>query len=223
MNFWKLALTTLIIVASIGASARAGNNLVADGDFSVPYLTGGWSATPGFAGVSGDSPGNPGGAYNSPTGFGPLGATQNYWGYMQSYEDTNPFGYLPSGLGSLTQDITFGAAGSYDLTYYIAARNGNNDAIGAVTLGTGTLATFNTESYPNWTQINIPFTIAAPTTEALTFATTQYNSPNGYDNTALIDDVCITAVSSVPEPSTFALLGAAAIGLVGWPWRHRRS
>src|SRR5271163_4150977 len=76
MNFWKLALTTLIIVASIGASARAGNNLVTDGDFSVPYMTGGWIATPGFAGASGDSPGNPGGAYNSPTGFGPLGPTQ---------------------------------------------------------------------------------------------------------------------------------------------------
>ena len=44
-----------------------------------------------------------------------------------------------------------------------------------------------------------------------------------YSLSTTVDPGYIDLVVAVPEPSTFALLGVAAIGLMGWAWRRTRT
>ena len=130
----------------------------------------------------------------------------------------------PGGIGSIGT-LTIGSlltSSKLTLNFDLTTPGGSGDLLtitNGLTVGQGTPITFGTNpptvpgeypliggnyGTPNLSYFDLP---AAPVGETYSLATV-----GGY-----IDLVV------VPEPSTFALLGIGAIGLLGWAWRRRRA
>ena len=63
---------------------------------------------------------------------------------------------------------------------------------------------------------------------SLTGSLSDFDLPGAPPNTmytlsTTVDPGYIDLVVAVPEPSTLVLLGVAAVGLMGWAWRRKRS
>jgi choice-of-anchor C domain-containing protein len=207
-----LALTT----AATAASASA-QNLVANGSFETPAITGAYAT---YA------------AGNALTGWtiasGSVDLIRNYWNASSGLQSLDMNG---SSTATLSQFLTTNVGSTYDLTFMIA---GNPDGAwdkqlnvfwNGVQLGRGPV-TFaqagNNHASMGWTQISFAGLAATSTSTELRFEGLDSSGGNGagpYMGAAL-DDVSV--VTATPEPSTYLLMGTGMLALASVA-RRRRS
>jgi hypothetical protein len=117
--------------------------------------------------------------------------------------------------GTLTSKLTF-APGSYQMSFDLGgSQRGVLDHV-IVTLGDFSQV-FTRQSSDPLTLVTLDFTtsVAGP----LSFENVEPGNIG-----AILDNVTVTAVPAVPEPSTFALLGLGGGALAGWRrWRKRTA
>lgn len=112
------------------------------------------------------------------------------------------------------------------MTFFADARNGNTPALN-VTLGNNKLFTqsfVGSNSNGLYTFETVPFTYDGTFNGGSTSALLSFAQTAGGDTTALLDDVQITAQppAAAPEPSEWALLGFAGIGIPALLLRARK-
>lgn len=208
------ALATAAVLAAVPSAARA--QIVANGSFESPVVTdsrgyaynptgGSWS----FIGGSGIVAGTPT-PFNTPSAA-PDGQQV---AFLQAASDRVP--------SRISQSITLSSSGTFRLTFFDAGRNNpyyTGNTTFDVLLGNTVLATTSTVTGQPYTPQSVEFTAAAGTYD-LAFAFNP-SQPAG-DNTAFLDNVQVTQLTSTPEPSTWALMGAGLLSL-GAAVRRRRS
>ena len=168
-------------------------NLVVNGGFETGDLTG-WTVIPAATGSD-----------YGVTSYAPhSGSYSLELGAVGSLDDTVLQSALPTVAGQ-----------SYlvDFWLYHPYANSQNDFTASWN-GTSLLSLVNTP-INSWTEYTYTTTATGPTS-TIQFA--------GRDVPAYyyLDDVSVNPVAT-PEPSTFGLLGAGALALIGWAWRRRGS
>jgi hypothetical protein len=117
-------------------------------------------------------------------------------------------------LNGLSQTFATVPGQTYAVSFWLSDDVGGNPL--SVTFGSTSLFNGSTPALGagNYEQLNFNV-VATSSSTSLAFTSQWKSSGGGYG--AVIDDV---AVSAVPEPSTFALLGAGAFGLAAYGWRR---
>jgi len=198
----KFCLPLVLVLTMIPAKATS---IISDGGFEEPTPTNprGMSA---YTGSLGD-----GWTVTS----GSVGVYANGNGTGNVSHSGNQFVYLDWGLSSdtLSQTLTTVAGQEYAISYWVADIGPDplQVTFGGSTLFSGTAPTGGVTSSGDY--VEYTFDHAASSTSTVLSFTGQYT---GVGNGTLLDDVSVTAVSSVPEPATYALLtgGLTAFGLL---------
>jgi len=131
----------------------------------------------------------------------------------------------PASYAQLVFTGTGGASYTYNLVGNVDIRDYNNDGWTDTINGTTTTNAFN-DSTDNWgmagrldmQQIALPSSFADQTLTSIELI------DNGGPNTqrVVLDGVTVQT-ASVPEPSSFILLGIVAAGAIGYAWRRRQT
>lgn len=209
MTRFHLLTTAIALVASTAGSATT----LVDGGFEAKG-----AATPvtdycydGFA-----TPGGPACASSPWVGGGVIISGSGAWGGTAAAEGTY-YGFV-QGLSTVAQSFTATQSGTGTLTW-LDANRGNNGGLQSYTVTLNDGAT--TTTLGTYTSAFGSFAARSATGFFLTGGTSYTLSFNGLatdDRTSFIDNV---AISSVPEPSSWALL-ITGFGLVGVASRRRR-
>jgi hypothetical protein len=212
LSFRTAVLGAALTLVTVPAAAQ----IVADGSFETPQI-GGFAYRP------------TGAAWTFTGNSGLINGTSNGFGVPSNAPDANQVAFLQTdyttgGFGRISQSITFSSSGAYRLTFY----DGGRTTVGGTTffdvlLNATVLGTRTTTTGQAYALQTVDFTANAGTYD-LAFA---FNAqqPLG-DNTALVDDVQIVSLapaSTVPEPSTWAMMGTGLLGLGGMTARRRRA
>ena len=216
MKFAKTILAAATVLAAFSSQA-AGVNLVVNGSFEdnlqaknswhiYNNLTG-WNG--GVAGI--ELRNNVAGAAQDGKNFVELDTTKN---------------------SSMSQTLTLTKAGTYEFSFWYAARTDNNGK----TKGTDTLGWYVGDSSikaenshtvltdwkkagaTTWQHYTQTFTYAAPQSVTLSFFAKGKSDSYG----GSIDNVSFTNITPVPEPETYAML-LAGLGLMGTIARRRNN
>lgn len=118
--------------------------------------------------------------------------------------------------GTLTSNIFLLGAGTYSLSFDFSGnqRGGSSDTM-LMTLGGFLNESFTLAPSAPWTTITRNFTVTADTTNYLVF------NHAGSDNMGImLDNVSLSKLSEVPEPTALTLLG---LGLIGLGFARRRK
>ena len=214
---------TCVLAAVLMAMASTGRaELITDGSFEVgptgyasaaPSISsigdGAWQTTY-FAGVTG--------AYSGSSPFGNNGIIPdgNQVAFVEGI-------YYPSSISQAVSGLTPG-------TQYLVSFSDNATT---APWAEPTLGVY-IDGTQEFTQVVAPVEASGSFTqpyhlESFTFTATSDTqtlkfqvAASGSDNVALIDNVLMTPVSSVPEPGTLALLASGIMGLSVYAWRKRR-
>lgn len=189
----------------LASAALAGANLVSDGDFNSPAVSGTYAT------------------YNSGQSFGAgsvwtvgSGSVDQIGTYWQTTPDGGDSIDLDgTSPGSLSQDVGKLAAGSYELTFYLSGNpdGGPTTKQASITLGgtpqtvSYTLTGANSDSNMLWTPEKLFFTTTGGDTSLAFTSLDSGNTPYG----AAIGEISLVAV---PEPATWTMLmlGVGALG-----------
>jgi hypothetical protein len=163
---------------------------------------------------------------NSPSGLNPFGTTYGagmdgtYWHWLAGYETNIATSQTLTGLSVGT---------AYAVTFIMASEAVNSDSLRvSVNGGTGTI--FTAPAYvpgggPNggfwdvWASKEFDFT-ATGSSATIQFDTIGLNA-GGYD--VGLDNVSISAMGAVPEPSTWAMMLLGFFGLGFMAYRRKQS
>ncbi len=194
----KFGLLYPFVVLTLGSPAAVRANLVNDPSFDNYPAPPTWTITDtnGYTKIDNDPSG--GAPY-----FPPHSGTQAAY-----------FGELQSSPGSVSQTITTVIGQSYVFSFFISSANPGNSPSSELMAAFGDQIVLDQVNAPvsNWVQQTFDVTADATST-VLSFS--------GYDEPAWIgiDDVSVTAASTIPEPASITLL-CGAIAVVCF--RHRR-
>jgi len=211
MKFAKTTLAAATVLAAFSSQA-AGVNLVVNGSFEdnlqaknswhiYNNLTG-WNG--GVAGI--ELRNNVAGAAQDGKNFVELDTTKN---------------------SSMSQTLTLTKAGTYEFSFWYAARTDNKSNMPKNTdslewkVGASTglvLKDWKTTGATTWQQYTQTFTYAAPQSVTLSFFAKGKSDSYG----GSIDNVSFTNITPVPEPETYAML-LAGLGLMGTIARRRNN
>jgi len=188
-----MRLKTLLVVATLAfclcvAAPTFAQNLITNGSFETGDYSG-WTTGGNFEFTSVTS-----------------GAYYDYSGAQdgQFYSVMGPVG----SDGSLSQTLSTVAGTQYNISFWFASVGDNPSDFSVYWDGTQLLSLTNPNTGSNWTQFT--FTATGTGSDTLTF-----NFMDSPEYLAL-DNVSVTqAPSSVPEPSSFLLLGTGVLGLGG--------
>jgi hypothetical protein len=127
----------------------------------------------------------------------------------------------------MSQVLNLTKAGTYEFSFWFAARPDNNAAMHPNTDSLGwqvdgasgsVLKSWKAASATTWQQYTQTFTFAAP--KAVTLAFFAEGKSDSYGGS--IDNVSFTNITPVPEPETYAML-LAGLGLMGTIARRRNK
>jgi hypothetical protein len=210
MNFSKIGLVTIALLASVSSHASA-VNYVQNGSFEDNLQSaGGWS---NYANLSGWT----GGVAGIELRNGVAGSAQNGENFVELDTTRN---------SSMSQVLHLTHGGLYELSFWYAARpdnqgkNKNSDtlqwSLGAVS--GQVLKNWKASGSTTWQQFTQTFTYSGAQNLTLKFAAKGASDSYG----GSIDNVSFTNVTPVPEPETYAMF-LAGLGLIGRIAMRRRS
>ena len=192
----------LVAAGASGLPCTAATNLVADPSFESPpfaqYNPGpigdGWSVVQGRISIM-----------------------SNYQLYTSAHSGEQ-FADLDSSnsVNELGQTLATVAGRQYDVSFWLSDDVGGDPL--TVELGSTVLFNGSTPHSGLGVYDLFDYHVVATGNSSLLSFTSQYAHAGGSIG-AVIDDV---SVAPLPEPATLALLGAAAVGLLGYGWSRRR-
>ena len=203
-----------VVLSVLGSGRVAVAQTIVNAGFETPGNTG-FTYTPGFGsltGITGWTFGVSGGA--SYVGFirgGDLGIAAPPEGSQAAFIQ---------GTGSIAQDIAC-TAGTYTLSFFAQGRPGGGAVPLAISIGGVTVTFAGSSTFTELSQSAFDFVTSDPFTltggtQTLTLAGTV---PYGAQDLMVIIDA-VTIAQAVPEPATWCLFGAGAVGLILWRWRR---
>src|SRR5215469_11149603 len=185
-----LAIGALALCVCLGATTAFAQNLVTNGSFETGDFTG-WT-------LGGNNDGN---TYVTSGAF-----------YAYSGAEDGTFYAVFGSVGSditVSQTLSTVAGAQYTVSFWFASVGDSPSDFSASWDGTPLLSLSNPNTGSNWTQFT--FQVTGTGSDTLTFA--------GRDDPEwmALDNVSVTQNSgqSVPEPSSFLLLGSGVLGLGG--------
>ena len=226
MRYLFFAAAAVVILLSVSTLASGQEiNLVANGSFESPVISGVGGG--GLPLVYEYQPQSSDWYYNVGGGISNNGGNGRYPGFdtMGPIPNGNQYCFIQGSGDYVSEPVNLPLSGTYELDYYAGGRSnyGGGYSLSVyvgnttydVTLGSTVSATGTTTTNSAMTQQGPIYFSTSAGTQTLEIQVTT-------GGTALFDAVSITPVST-PEPSTLALLGAGAVGLVGYAWRWRRK
>jgi hypothetical protein len=210
----RVLLAALISVVSVAQAAPVlqntsfeTNNVVGTG--ALAYKGGSSLTAPGwtFANLAGNSTG--------------IARDASDWGGSSPYG--NFYAWLQK-QASITQTFVSTEAYDYDFSFNLEVRRnwGTQSQVVRMTFDGVTLGEFKPLASDSWKTFSTSIDNVAAGTHTIQFI--GLNPLNAAGTTALLDNVVMTttAIPTVPEPETYALL-LAGLGLVGFAVRRKRN
>jgi hypothetical protein len=213
---WKVAVTLLAVaLIQCGTTCARADLLIVNGGFETPHLGSGYQYDPSGAGVGWDF----GGGLLGDSGIS--GNNSNFTIGNPLAPEGTQVAFLQNAGSVFSQTIDGFTGDAYTVAFFAAQRGGGGGtlpsvqdfavAIDGIVIGTF-LPTGTT--YTEFT--TAPFIVAAG---SHTLSFTGLNTAGAFDVTAFVDDVRIRA-RTVPEPTSFTMLGLGALGVLLYR-RHR--
>ncbi len=224
--FHKRGLAGLVLLISLAGSATAGIDVVNNGFESPDLGAGGYGYGPDHPyglGVPQLPSAPPGWSFSGTTGIAANGSAFGVTGATNGNSDggtstSGQAGFVQNGYGTpntISQDLSGFTPGSYEVTFSLELRGGNNAAVD-VTLGGIDLGTYKPLSSGSFNTVTTSAATLSAGSNLLVF--TGVNNPNGGDNTVFIDNVRIT-----PEPASLVIWGLAIAGGLLLTRRRRKA
>ncbi len=197
-----MRIKTLLVVAAVtlllfAAPAAFGQNLLTNGGFETGDFTG-WTTGGNFEDTEVVT-----------------GAFYEYTGAQEGnfYAVLGPVG----SDGTLSQSFSDTAGAHYTFSFWLASVGDNPSDFSAYWDGTQVLSLTNPNTGSTWSQFS--FSETGTGNDTISFAFRDDPAYIALDNVSVTE----TSQSSVPEPSTFMLLGSGALGLAGFVRRKFRG